>query len=418
MRAVLSVFSAITITLALAGPLHAGSQCGEKDGYGKEAADQAQRADDLKCGFGGKDDPRFWNDPKGHARWCVGAKQESVNAEKAGRAHSLSKCEMCRNYSNQANAAAQQSRTFRCGFDGARWSSGDGGPNDGHFSWCMNQREHDAAGLFTFQRGLSDVKQSRLDPETNARTADLKACKAKISERFSEAERKPCRDYASDAVALAKINVSKKCGATPVSRWSLNEREHFEACLAVGDAGKSFLADESEIRAEGVRVCTEKGLKLSGDGSGKPINPNFGRKPKSKEGVAGTKPMEGHPTPPKKPAGGSDKSQDNAGTSKGSSTKSTSSGGGGCAGSAMDRLGGGGCGPAGGDNLSYPGGTPGSKSKPTTGGAAVITPAATATPPAAAPPSGGGAKCFGRSCGSGSQGDTGFYHPAPPKPVK
>lgn len=385
MRPFLSILFAIAMSLAFVGPLHAAAQCGN---YGKEAAAQAQRSDELKCGFGGAGDPRFWNDPKGHARWCVGARPESVNAEKAGRAHSLSKCEMCRNYSNQANAAAQESRTFRCGFDGARWSSGDGGPNDGHFSWCMNQREHDGGVLITFQYGLTEVKQSRLDPETNARTADLKACKAKISERFSEAERKPCRDYASAAVALAKINVSKKCGANPVLRWSLNEREHFEACLAVGEARKSFLADESEIRAEGVRVCTEKGWKLSGDGSGKPIRP-MGRKPKSKVAAdpeAAKRQM--------KPAGGSDGSSDKS-TNKPAGTSSGGSG-------AMERLGGG---PSGGYDNSRDVGTPGTRSKPTSGGAAIITPAQPTIEPKKD-------KAFGRA--KDSSIDYGFSNPPPP----
>lgn len=405
MRPFLSIFFAISMSLAFVGPLHAAAQCGN---YGKEAAAQAQRSDELKCGFGGKDDPRFWNDPNAHARWCVGAKPESVNAEKAGRGHSLSKCAMCRAYSDQANAAAQDNRKFRCGFDGARWSSGDGGPNDGHFSWCMNQREHDAAGFTTFQYGLTEVKQSRLDPETNARTADLKACKAKIPEHFSEAERKFCRDYAKTAFADANINVAKKCGATPVSRWSQSEREHFEACIPIAgtEAGKAFLTKEEEIRRRGADACVTGKYTISADGS--ELYRKMGRPPKSKVAADPDK-MKQQMTP--RPSGGSDKSSDK---SKGSATNApagTSSGGSG----AMERLGGG---PSGGYDNVRDVGTPGGKSKPTPAGAAIIAPAATATQPAASSSSGGGTKCFGRSCGGGSAVDSGFYNPAPARPVR
>lgn len=398
MRPFLSIFFAIAMSLAFAGPLHAAAQCGN---YGKEAAAQAQRSDELKCGFGGAGDPRFWNDPKGHARWCVGARPESVNAEKAGRAHSLSKCEMCRAYSNQANAAAQDNRRFRCGFDGARWSSGDGGPNEGHFSWCMNQREHDAAGFTTFQYGLTEVKQSRLDPETNARTADLKACKAKIPEHFSEAERKFCRDYAKTAFADANINVAKKCGATPVSRWSQNEREHFEACIPIAgtEAGKAFLTKEEEIRRKGTDACVTGKYTISADGS--ELYRKMGRPPKS---AAATKNIEQKMS---RPAGGSDGSSDESKSSINKPAGASSGGSG-----AMERLGGG---PSGGYDNVRDVGTPGGKSKPTPAGAAIIAPAATATQPA--PPAPPKTKSFGRSDSSIDYGFSNAPKPAAPKPL-
>lgn len=395
MRPFLSIFFAIAISLAFVGPLHAAAQCGN---YGKEAAAQAQRSDELKCGFGGKDDPRFWNDPNAHARWCVGAKPESVNAEKAGRGHSLSKCAMCRAYSDQANAAAQDNRKFRCGFDGARWSSGDGGPNDGHFSWCMNQREHDAAGFTTFQYGLTEVKQSRLDPETNARTADLKACKAKIDQHFSETERKFCRDYAKTAFADANINVAKKCGATPVSRWSQNEREHFEACIPIAgtEDGKAFLTKEEEIRRKGADACVTGKYTISADGS--ELYRKMGRPPKT-----ATKNIEQKMS---RPAGGSDGSSDKSKSSINKPAGASSGGSG-----AMERLGGG---PSGGYDNVRDVGTPGGKSKPTPAGAAIIAPAATATQSAQpAPPK---TKSFGRSDSSIDYGFSNAPRPPPPKP--
>lgn len=402
MRPFLSIFFAIAISLLFADPLHAAAQCGD---YGKEAAAQAQRSDELKCGFGGKDDPRFWNDPNTHARWCRGASTESVNTEKAGRGHSLSKCAMCRNYSNQANAALGESRAFRCGFDGARWSGGDGGPDDGHFSWCMHQREHDNAGsgTMTYNVNLPEFKAWHLDPETAARTAELNECKAKIEQRFSQAERKTCYDYRDSAINAQNFNNKNKCGATMQGRWTGTSNEHFLWCIGLvsTDKGKELIKYEHDVRESAAQFCA-KGLKLAADG--KPIKPirDMGRPSRT-----ATIPMEGHPTPPKKqPAGGSDKSTDNAGTNKPAGTSSGGSG-------AMERLGGG---PSGGYDNVRETRAPGTPSKSTTGGAAIITPAATASQPAASSSSGGGTKCFGRSCGGGSPVDSGFYNPAPARP--
>lgn len=405
MRPFLSIFFAIAMSLAFVGPLHAAAQCGN---YGKEAAAQAQRSDELKCGFGGKDDPRFWNDPKGHTRWCVGAKTESKDLEQLSRASALSTCATCRAYANGANQAARDNVAFRCGFEGPRWGFGDGTETDGHFQWCMRGDSLPGITILIFERGAGERSPPAefVAPENNARNAAIKDCKAKIPQHFSETERKFCRDYAKTAFADANINVAKKCGATPVSRWSQNEREHFEACIPIvgTEAGKAFLTKEEEIRRYGTDVCVQKGWKLSGDGSGKPINPNFGRKPKPKSAAA-TKDIEQKMS---RPAGGSDKSQDNAGTNKPAGTSSGGSG-------AMERLGGG---PSGGYDNSRDSRTPGSKSKPTPAAAAIITPAATATQPAASSSSGGGAKCFGRSCGGGSAVDSGFYNPAPARPVR
>jgi hypothetical protein len=195
-------------------------------------------------------------------------------------------------------------------------------------------------------------------PENAARAAALKNCRAKIKDRFTIEERRPCIEYAEKAKYHASRNVEFRCGAKQALRWSNSEREHFEACIFVGEAGKAFLAEEARIREKGIEACRE-GFLLSDDGH------NTGRKGKATLPIITGTPVKLKP----RTYSGGDTTSTNPGTGK-SKGSSASTSGGGCGGSAMDRLGGG-CGPSGGavggDNLSHSGGTPGSKSKPNTG---------------------------------------------------
>jgi len=99
--------------------------------YADNADRASQRNGALRCGYGGA---RYTSTHDGHRNWCLGARQESVDAEVRARYDDLDRCTMCDQYASEAIRLNQLRITRRCRLEGPRWSS----ERAGHFGWCMS----------------------------------------------------------------------------------------------------------------------------------------------------------------------------------------------------------------------------------------------------------------------------------------
>jgi hypothetical protein len=211
----------------------------------------AARAKAAKCDFWGGG----FNEAASR-RWCNGVREQTIRDAMPADAKKVENCEVCRGYSNAANAAAREAQAFRCGFSGSDWNEHNGGPNDDHFTYCLRKANDDRLS-----------RQVQPLYETMMREKDLAQCKAQWREKFTAFEIVSCEDYAKAAVTAAEGNVRKRCGATPAGRWGIDRDPHLFWCLPrIGNpAGKAEVDRESKIRETGVKAC-EGGVDLSDQG--------------------------------------------------------------------------------------------------------------------------------------------------------
>jgi len=104
--------------------------------------------------------------------------------------------------------------------------------------------------------------------ETEARANALKACRKQIAQRKGDIVQKPnipigdltipfFQDYASKAVAAAKVSVQLSCEGNEGPRWSDNFNDHLDWCMALnGDQGPPNT--ETAARASALQSCREQ----------------------------------------------------------------------------------------------------------------------------------------------------------------
>jgi hypothetical protein len=188
----------------------------------------------------------LWNDGNNtyydtvaQERWCHESREETVSSVLLGRADNSSRCAICREYSNMANADALSNLIFGCGFTGDRWGIGEG-----HFQYCMNDKSYFYSILvYGALEGFPYTKTRDLDPETQAREDGIRQCKAKYSDRDIQ----KCENYADAAVTAVAILANSACiwSTTLDGRWSENHDQHLAWCLA-----KLHTQFEGEIQSE------------------------------------------------------------------------------------------------------------------------------------------------------------------------
>jgi hypothetical protein len=143
------------------------------DGYANAAVSQVDGAVKARYGFTGA---RWSADKELHRKWCLGLNGDQTfpYSEYHARGAEIDDCfAWCRNYGNQASAAASENYELKCGYAGPRWEIDD----EEHAIWCQ----------FTGTRAHANA-------ETAARTAALKDCRAKAVERIVPNSPKGARD--------------------------------------------------------------------------------------------------------------------------------------------------------------------------------------------------------------------------------
>ncbi len=192
-----------------------GGTFGQCKAYAACAVKQAQFYVDYECG-GDYNSPRWSPNPKGHFDWCFGgARQSEMSGEEANRNAAVSRCQICRHYSNLALAAAADNAQFHCGNDpnDPMWSSD---PN-AHFAWCMGLTDVQGGGCDPWPEcGLtwSVLQTQELDPRTNARNDAIEKCKTLGKSQGPLTVEQPCAQGETrlpSGACCAKTNVSA-CG--------------------------------------------------------------------------------------------------------------------------------------------------------------------------------------------------------------
>ena len=125
--------------------------------YAREAAELAQRAEQLNCGFDG---PRWNDNSQGHFAWCLISPRQAFE-ENEVRRDLLQKCERrtdrqerreerrddrrsegggkranCDTYSQIAQVQADANQKYNCGYRGSEWVN----DSRAHFGWCMSNK--------------------------------------------------------------------------------------------------------------------------------------------------------------------------------------------------------------------------------------------------------------------------------------
>jgi hypothetical protein len=179
------------------------------EAYVAEAMEAAQKVRDMQCGYD-LDHPQWMQDPDVHRRWCRESRDESVDEENISRRAKVSRCTICRGYTNQALAAADVNEKLACGFTGPRWSTD---PNV-HFGWCMAARGPRGGGVVGAIAGLEGPVEMTLDPESAERDREAAQCRmAKESKPKSQTSSLQTRSKSS-APAKPRSN-SATSAATP-----------------------------------------------------------------------------------------------------------------------------------------------------------------------------------------------------------
>ncbi len=182
--------------------------------YAQNAVGENQQNLANKCGFTG---PRWSPDYQSHFRWCVGARQDSVNREADARRNDLGNCSFCSNYTREALVAQQKNLANRCGLTGARWDSNF----QNHFRWCMQAR------------------RDSVEQEARHRNFDASKCEE-------------CTTYTRAAIASNEQNLKNACGFKGAT-WSSDYGHHFNWCWNLET--RQALAGETRKRFDLLNQC-------------------------------------------------------------------------------------------------------------------------------------------------------------------
>ena len=125
---------------------------------------------------------------------------------------------ICHDYANDAIAQQRANLSRGCGFAGVRWHL----DYNKHYKGCL----------------MSGAQWSVR--ETNLRKNALNLCKI-------------CRDYANDAIAQQRANLSRGCGFAGV-RWHLDYNKHYKGCLM---SGAQWSVGETNIRKNALNLCAK-----------------------------------------------------------------------------------------------------------------------------------------------------------------
>jgi hypothetical protein len=102
--------------------------------YVERAVQAAEVVRARSCAFD-LSHPQWSTDPNVHRRWCLrDANQETVETEDFNRHNQVDRCRTCRDYADQAVAAAAENIKLNCKLSGPRW----GESPEAHFGWCMS----------------------------------------------------------------------------------------------------------------------------------------------------------------------------------------------------------------------------------------------------------------------------------------
>lgn len=184
--------------------------------YANEAV-RASRANTAEgCGFTGL---RWTSNRNEHFNWCMDNPESASRTESRARNAELTSCrasseeedtvEACRNYSNAAIRAFNESERLECGFSGPRWT----GSRRAHTDWCLSATPDQRAA------------------EQRGRDRDLQRCRASTGgvDEPPPGDRFACREFVQQSVEQSLQNRALRCGFDG-ARWSSDRNIHREFC--------------------------------------------------------------------------------------------------------------------------------------------------------------------------------------------
>jgi hypothetical protein len=144
--------------------------------YAADAAQLAQQASSLKCGFNANA-PQWSANAASQKATCTSITLNAANGQQSSRRSEVERCAACRAYAKAALSAAVDNVRYECGFGGGRWSTDEGA----HFGWCMGLTSTSDVALGPFSVPLPDAWQKTHDQataEAGARGQAIAQCKA------------------------------------------------------------------------------------------------------------------------------------------------------------------------------------------------------------------------------------------------
>jgi hypothetical protein len=144
--------------------------------YAAEAAQLAQQASSLKCGFDANA-PQWSTNVASQKASCSSTTLNTANGLQSSRRSEVEHCAACRAYAKAAVSAAADNVRYECGFGGGRWSTNEGA----HFGWCMGLGSTSDVQLGPFAVPMPDTWQKahgQATSEAGIRAQEIAQCKA------------------------------------------------------------------------------------------------------------------------------------------------------------------------------------------------------------------------------------------------
>ena len=159
----------------------------------------------------------------------------------------------CGDYAREAVEQNETNLRRKCGFEGPRWNSNEGG----HLAWCLispDGAEREAAARREQLQGCREDRREDRREGREERREDRREGRDDRRDGKREGKRANCDTYAKLAVVQAEANEKYECGNRG-GEWSTRESAHFQWCMK---SRRAYLGDELRYRTGELQKCFDR----------------------------------------------------------------------------------------------------------------------------------------------------------------